>query len=279
MKIRLINYLRNIKIPLIITGILIAVIFFVIAIVTLPPKLTPPSSIYTSEILEPYKKQKLSELYQKIISALEKQDWSTVYDLDTSSSFKTFISKGEYVEHEKARLSGTKIISEKYKINSIQVTNNKGVINRTETVCREEGCSSGDLSSAFTANVEFSYINEAWQRAQEEKPSERALKAVSYAYENTSQSEKKEIIVRFGDSYDTPIYAVHNWAILLDSDLQELIRIETINEKDKAERSRPIYNPQPAQVIQQAAPVIQQNTSPKHCTSNTIGNYTYTNCY
>jgi len=54
-------------------------------------------------------------------------------------------------------------------------------------------------------------------------------------------------------------------------------------EQDKLDRSRPIYNQQPAQIIQQPAPIINQpapqQTFPRNCTSNTIGNYTYTNCY
>jgi hypothetical protein len=112
----------------------------------------------------------------------------------------------------------------------------------------------------------------------EQQPTERSLKVANFAYEDSTADNRAEILKTWANGSNDSVLAVHNWAVYLDQDLQELVRLETLIEKIKAERSRPIYNEPPAQVIQQA-PVVQQNTSPKHCTSNTIGNYTYTNCY
>jgi hypothetical protein len=109
-------------------------------------------------------------------------------------------------------------------------------------------------------------------------PSERALKAVNYAYEDQTGSNKDILILKsFGNGSTNIQYALRNWAIYLDNNLQELIRVETLIEKSKAEHSRPIYNEQPAQIIQQQMPAQQNNSV--HCTSQSVGGSTYTNCY
>lgn len=177
-----------------------------------------------------------------------------------------------------------KIVSRRFVLNSIQLEGDKGIIDRTIIICLTEECS-GDNQKEQTAKKEYVYINEQWQIPDPE-PSERALKAANYGYQNSSKSDQKDLINDFGYGSDNSTYAVRNWAVYLDKNLEELIRVETIVEQDKLDRSRPIYNQQPAQIIQQPAPIInqpapiiQQQTSPKHCTSNTIGDYTYTNCY
>ena len=64
---------------------------------------------------------------------------------------------------------------------------------------------------------------------------------------------------------------IRNFALALDKDLTWLVQWETWVESDKVAKSRPVY-------IQQPAPVVQKQTNPINCTSNTIGSSTYTNC-
>jgi len=193
------------------------------------------------------------------------------------------------------------------------------------------------------AKKEYVYIDGKWQIPDPE-PSERALKAANSGYLNSSKSDQKDIIFDFGHGSDSSKYAIRNWAVYLDGNLEELIRVEALVEQDKSGKNEPATyttNQSPSskalqvaaavftnlspsdqekilkeqnwssatEAINQAAivldnnpaelarveatlnnfkagsnntnnqaPIIQQ-TYPKHCTSNTIGDYTYTNCY
>ena len=70
-------------------------------------------------------------------------------------------------------------------------------------------------------------------------------------------------------------------SIMLENDPEFFAYTETFVEKLKTESSRPNVYVDSPDVIQQ--PVVQQQqpsfNNRVNCTSNTIGNYTYTNCY
>lgn len=126
--------------------------------------------------------------------------------------------------------------------------------------------------------------------------SERALKAVTYAWFDVSKKDQQVFISEFtkdmefskekelvfdkdvGDWVSVESYVLNKWALRLDENLSELVRLETLIEKDKAESSRPIINnesssKQPIEVK------VESPRNPVNCSTNTIGNYTYTNCY
>ena len=126
--------------------------------------------------------------------------------------------------------------------------------------------------------------------------SERALKAVTYAWFDVSKKEQQVFISEFtkdmefskekewvfdkdvNDWVSVESYVLNKWALRLDENLSELVRIETLIDKAKAESSRPIINnesssKQPIEVK------VESPRTPVNCSTNTIGNYTYTNCY
>ncbi len=242
------------------------------------------------------KKQALAKFYNEIITAQDKQDWATLY-VHVRQSVRDNVTKEQFIAYQQAQLLNQKqvysksqgkvidaFVSKNTIVNNIEINGDNGTIDRTIITCITKECTDGNRQED-SAKKQYVYIKGKWQIPDPE-PSERALKAANYGYQNSSKNDQKDLINDFGYGSDSSTYTVRNWAVSLDGNLEELIRVETIVEQDKLDRSRPIYNQQPAQIIQQPAPIInqpapiiQQQTYPRNCTSNTIGNYTYTNCY
>lgn len=108
------------------------------------------------------------------------------------------------------------------------------------------------------------------QMPKQVQPSERALKLVAYFYLNTSAETQKRIVDKYSGGSGNPTDAIRNSAIYLDKDAGKLAILEAAVEQDKAQKAK-TNNTNPI--------VLPQESFPKHCTSNTIGDYTYTNCY
>lgn len=244
------------------------------------------------------KKQALAKFYNQASTAYDKQDWASVYKYE-SKLVRENLTEAEYVAYNSKRIR-IKLIdgrtgsidesefdpalmtkldqdSSKTIVNSIEVTGNSGTVNRTRVICFAKDCL-GENRKEDNAQLLFEFVNNIWQKP-DPKPSERALKAVNYAFYELNDKGKIDLIKQYSQGSNTSTLTLLNWALLLDEDLQSLISLETLNEKSKAERNRPVYNQVPAPVIQQEAPVVQQQTFPKSCTSNTLGTYTFTNCY
>jgi len=106
-------------------------------------------------------------------------------------------------------------------------------------------------------------------KIKEVQPSERALKAVAYALGSASKTQLKEFIEKFGNGTNDKYVAMRNMALSLDQKPEMLADIENLI--GKPEQS--VIN------VQQPSIQLQQPDYPKNCTSNTIGTYTYTNCF
>lgn len=240
---------------------------------------------------EVQKKQDLENFYNEISEASDKQEWSKLYDL-SPQSVKNNVTREEFVSNETSQAKKNNYLFQKTTVNSIQVDGNKGTVDRTIIRGKSDSCTSQVYSPTqkktieipYTDNPncivdndkrEFEYVNGKWQRPDPE-PSERSLKAANYIYSNSSVSDQTSLLVNWGYGFKNSSFAVRNLAVYFDGNLEELIRAETWVENSKAEKSRPIYNQQPAQIIQQPA---QQNNNSIHCTSSTFGIYTDTNCY
>jgi len=103
------------------------------------------------------------------------------------------------------------------------------------------------------------------------QPSERALKAVAYALGSASKTQLNEFTEKFGNGTNDKYVAMRNMALSLDQKPEMLADLENLIEKGKnVQQSDTQLNP---------TVNIQQPSFPKSCTTNTIGSYTYTNCY
>ena len=241
-------------------------------IANIKPQLQPVKVVDEAEV----KKQALAKFYNEISTANDQKDWGKLYGL-VPQSVRNNVTKDEFIAYYNLESEKNKIVSEQTIVNSIQVNGDNGIVDRTRVICTSKECV-GDTRKEENAKRDYIYIDGKWQLPDPE-PSERALKAANYAYEDSSKTDQADLIKSFGYGSKSSTYTVRNWAVYLDKNLQELVRLETLIEKSKTERSRPVYVQQPAQIIQQQAPAVQQQTFPRNCTSNTIGDYTYTNCY
>ncbi len=268
-------------------SLLIGVLIGIVSMVSLPlisgmfeDRSHPPkasSALTEAEV----KKQALSRYYKEISAAEKKKDWVKLYDL-VPQSVRNNVTKEQFVAHVKEEAEKNKIVSQKYTIHSIVVNGNNGAVERTIITCLAKECT-GENRKEDKAKKQYEFVDENWQIPDPE-PSERALKAANYGFQMSTSSDQKDLIDWFGYGSDTTTYTIRNWAVYLDKNLEELIRVETLVEQNKAEKSRPVVNYQPPATVRQPGiivqpPAVQQPNYPKNCTSNTIGSYAYTNCY
>ncbi|MBI5122845.1 hypothetical protein HZA75_03215 [Candidatus Roizmanbacteria bacterium] len=254
----MLNYIRSI-----IAGLLITVATFVSPVKHIVPTQAP--KVVQAEA----KKQALAKFYNNLITAEEKQDWATLYKI-VPQSVRDNVTEAQFATFYSGRQAKENVVSRKTIVNSIEVTGNLGTVDRTIIVCLTKDCT-GENKVKEKAKKTYEFVNGRWQIPDPE-PSERALKAANYAYEDSSNDERNKLLKNFSYGSNNSSFAIRNWAVFLDKSLEELVRIETLIEKSKAERSRPIYNynEQPAQVIP------QQNSI--NCTSMMIGDFVHTNC-
>lgn len=226
------------------------------------------------------KKQVLIDTYNKLATASDSQDWVTLYSFQ-SQSFRSYVTQDQFVSSEKAWAKKSKIESQQTTVNDVWIDGNNGVIDRTSITCLSKECS-GSNRTKSDAKIFFSYINDVW-RMSDRKPSERALQAATYVSLNNSS---KTLLEKYGHGTSDINFAINNYAVSLDEDNGKLVYVEGWIEKNKAERSRPVVNVQSPDIsMPLPVSILQPNytssavSSSKHCTSNTVGDYTYTDCY
>jgi len=221
------------------------------------------------------KKDSLAQFYTGMVQAELDKDYEKQYEYN-KPYLGTWVTKDEFIAYQKSWLDKKNIISHEMVIHDIKIDGNIGTIDRTRTFCYSKTCTGADREEDHQLKL-FEYIDGKWSMPKDKQPSERALKAASYTVMAVNKNERHGK-TSFGVKKDD--VAIHFFAVALDSNLQKLITVEILIEKAKAEASRPIYNYQPPD-INIEAPAVQQapvNNSIR-CTTNTIGSYTYTNCY
>ena len=240
---------------------------------TVLPTLLPTITIDIVEV----KKQELTKFYNDISTAQENQDWSTIYDLAVPKFVKDNISKDQFITNQKMSANKDKIVSQNTIVNSVVVNGDDGIVDRTIVTCKTQECT-GNNRKVDNAKKQYVYVNGKWQMP-DPKPSEKALTASSYIYMNVSATDQKKFISDYGYGSNSTTFAINNFALFLDQYPDNLAITEAWIDKNKAERSRPVVNYQPPAINYQPPAIIQQPQNPINCTSNTIGNYTYTNCF
>jgi len=220
------------------------------------------------------KKQKLETTYKEIGEAESKQDWAKLYSF-VNPSDKSWLSLSDFILIAK---SYKKTFSTEYVVRSINVEDNKGLVDRTVIQCATKECVGKDRNEE-SGIKEFVYLNDQWYQISTKAPSERAVKDAAYMYANSGDATKKKLADKYNGGVDDTTKIIHIWSIVLENNPELMAYDEALIDKQKANNSRPIVNVDPPTVIQQPASVIQQPNYPRNCTSSTIGNYTYTNCY
>lgn len=272
------HFLKKQKNIILVIGLLVLGIIVGVGITTASPLLTGITKAKTEPLKivdeTEVKKQALTKFYSELSSANDKKDWAKLYTL-APQSVRGNVTQDQYVSYQKSIKNQPTYRSTT--VHSIKVDGNKGTVERTLVICVTKECI-GDNRKEDKAKREYVYTDGSWQIPDPE-PSERASKAVAYLYVTMSEDEQKKLINDNGYGSDSVSFATRNYAIFFDENPDKLVILEAWIDKNKAERNRPVVNYQPPAInIEQQAPVVQQN-SPTNCTSNTIGSYTYTNCY
>lgn len=111
------------------------------------------------------------------------------------------------------------------------------------------------------------------------EPSDKALKLASFIWVRMSEVEINEAKKSYGNENMSDIDLIQNLALKIDQNPTAMSMTEAAIQKMSTEESRPVYNnTYETPAVEQPASQPAQN-KPINCTSNTLGNYTYTNCY
>ena len=236
--------------------------------------LNKPAQQVTSENTNE-KKQELEKFYKEFTEIESKQDWDKLYDF-VNPADKSWFSKNDLA----LIMEGSKPFSIQYIVKSINVEGDKGLIDRAVISCLTKGCSGKDKKEESSVK-EFEYLNGQWYQQPTKAPTERATKDAAYMYANSDASTKKKLANRYGGGIDEPTKIIHIWSIVLENNPDLMAYDEALIEKHKVEASRPIVNVDAPEVNIPAQNYLTPYTPSKsiNCSSNTIGSYTYTNCY
>lgn len=118
------------------------------------------------------------------------------------------------------------------------------------------------------------------------QPSDRALKLAGFFYATYQDEKDREYLRKTHDvKKSSEEQEMIDHAYWWDKHPAILAKNEVMVENIKKEQSSaPVYVESPrTEVVSAPAPVVNvappAQSYPKHCTSNQIGDYTYTNCY
>jgi len=196
------------------------------------------------------KTELLNNITTELLKAVEDRNWRVLYNSEPDS-FKKEVNYENYLKFNKfdggtlANTSDPTII----------IKDNLGRIEISFLLCSEEGCIK-DSENNHVIIGEYMFENGSWSSYDREPSKESLEVAASYLAEGKALGWKEnDFIEKFGGGSTSLAYTIRLFAITMDQ-APETFAIY----KAKVENMR------------------NKNNS-MNCTSNKIGNYTYTNCY
>ncbi len=225
------------------------------------------------------KKQALEKFYNSIVSASDNRDWEAAYEFQPKL-FRAVVSKEKFLEDAK-KVGAPSYFSQNTEVKAVFVDGDKGTVFRVITTCITEDCE-GDNKKIDDGSREYGYVNGRWQ-IPDPDPSARALSVAAGVYldfiaNSKDPNEKKNFFNKYSFGIENLKYAIRSYALELDSDSSQLTYMENLLEKVKTRQNRPVVNVEQPSALPSTTKV-DLDISPRRCTSNSIGSYTYTNCY
>jgi hypothetical protein len=219
------------------------------------------------------KKKALESFYKEFTEAENNEDWGKLYSTINPND-KKWLSIEDFTLMNK----GVKPASIEYIVHNMSVSENTGSVDRTVITCVTTECS-GEDNKEQRGVKEFVYIDNQWYQQARKEPSEKARQLTAYMYANSSAQKQKELANRYGGGINQSTRIIRTWSIVLENNPELMAYDEALVEKHKAESSRPNVYVDSPDIVQQ--PIVQQPTfnNRLNCTSNSVGSYTYTNCY
>lgn len=225
------------------------------------------------------KKKALETLFQEITGAESKDDWQKLYSVVNPADKKWYSVDDMTLQYKKDKYS---IISTEVIVHGVSVSGNTGSVDNTVIRCKTKECT-GENKIEKRNNDQFVYLDGQWYQQSLKEPSDKArqLSAYIYNFYKTRNDYTEKLVNKYGGGQDDLTKIIRTISIMIENDPEYFAYTETWVEKNKAEASRPNVYVDSPDVIQQ--PVVQQQqpsfNKSLNCTSNTIGNYIYTNCY
>lgn len=224
------------------------------------------------------KKQALETLYRELTEAESKDDWQKLYSVVNPVDKKWFSIDDMTLQYKKDKYE---IVSTEVVVHGVSVSSDTGSVDNTVIRCKTKECTGKDKLEKRN-NDQFVYVDGQWYQQSIKEPTDKARQLTSYIYAEYQKraDDKKLLIEKYGGGKDDLRTIIRTMSIMLENDPEFFAYTETFVEKLKTESSRPNVYVDSPDIIQQ--PAVQQQPSFNNrinCSSNTIGNYTYTNCY
>lgn len=224
------------------------------------------------------KKQALEQLFRELTEAESKDDWQKLYSAVNPADKKWYSMEDMTLQYKKDKYS---IVSTEVIAHGVSVSGDTGNVDNTVIKCKTKECI-GKNRLEKRSNDQFVYIDGQWYQQSLKEPSDKArqLSAYIYNFYKTRNDYTEKLVNKYGGGQDDLSKIIRTISIMIENDPEYFAYTETWVEKNKAEASTPNVYVDSPDVIQQ--PVVQQQPSFNNrlnCTSNSIGNYTYTNCY
>lgn len=237
------------------------------------------TSVETKLVTSEDKKKALETLFRELTEAESKDNWQKLYTVVNPSDKKWFTIEDMTLQYKKDKHS---IVSTEVIAHGVSVSGDVGSVDKTIIKCKTKECT-GENKLEKRNNDQFVYVDGQWYRQSIKEPSDKARQLAAYIYNfyKTRNDYTEKLVDKYGGGQDDLSKIIRTIAIMIENDPEYFAYTETWVEKNKAEASRPNVYVDSPDVIQQ--PVVQQQqpsfNNRINCSSNTIGSYTYTNCY
>ena len=224
------------------------------------------------------KKASLAKFYKELTEAVSKDNWKKLYAAVNPSDKKWLTIEDMTLLYKKDKYS---IVSTEIVVHGISVSGYKGNVDKTVIACKTKECT-GENKLERRHNDEFTYIDDQWYQQAKKEPSEKARQSAAYIYTtyHSREKDRKLLADKYGGGVDDLRKIIKTIAITLENDPEFFAYTEAFVDKIKAENAKSNVYVDSPDVIQQ--PVVQQQpnfNNRLNCTSNSIGDYTFTNCY
>lgn len=228
------------------------------------------------------RKRSLEATFREIIEAESNDDWDTLYGVvkPTDKEWLSVEDMALLYKKDKYLILSTEVI-----VHGVSVSGDTGSVDNTVIRCKTEKCT-GEGKLEDRNDDKFVYIDGKWYRQSLKEPTEKARQIAAYIYADykTREIDRKMLADKYGGGEDNPSKIIKTIATMLENDPEYLAYTEAWVEKDKAETSSANVNENSIEVVQSSnanPQVIKQPNlyNPVNCTTQTIGNFTYTDCY
>jgi len=222
------------------------------------------------------KTELLNNITTELLKAVENKNWRILYD-SKPDSFKKEVSYENYLRFNKFDEGTFTNISDP----TIIIEGDLGKIEINFSLCSEENCIKDNESNHIIFR-EYKFENGSWSSYDREPSKESLEVAASYLAEGKAVGWKEDAFIeKFGGGSNSLTYTIRLFATTMDQspETYAIYKAKVENMRNKARQPVVNYSPPDINVETPSYVTPSYQNNSMNCTSNKIGNYTYTNCY